>query len=105
EAGIPLPGVKPLVLPGLDEADAEELLRSFGIQGTSADIRYYLTSYCGNHPLVIGVLAGLIHSPGPHRDNFDSWAADPEHGAKLNLASLDLIQSRNHILHAAMEAL
>jgi tetratricopeptide (TPR) repeat protein len=105
QAGIPLPGVKPLVLPGLDEADAEELLRSCGIQGTSADIRYYLTSYCGNHPLVIGVLAGLINSPGPHRGNFDSWAADPEYGAKLNLASLDLIQSRNHILRAAMEAL
>lgn len=105
QAGIPLPGVKPLSLPGLDEADAEELLRSCGIQGTSADIRYYLTNYCGNHPLVIGVLAGLINSPGPHRGNFDSWAADPEYGAKLDLASLDLIQSRNHILRAAMEAL
>jgi tetratricopeptide (TPR) repeat protein len=105
QAGIPLPGVKPLSLPGLDEADAEELLRSCGIQGTSADIRYYLTNYCGNHPLVIGVLAGLINSPGPHRGNFDSWAADPKYGAKLNLASLDLIQSRNHILRAAMEAL
>lgn len=105
QAGIPLPGVKPLSLPGLDEADAEELLRSCGVQGTSADIRYYLTNYCGNHPLVIGVLAGFINSPGPHRGNFDSWAADPEYGAKLNLASLDLIQSRNHILRAAMEAL
>ncbi|MBC7775317.1 MAG: SIR2 family protein [Phycisphaerae bacterium] len=105
QAGIPLPGVKPLVLPGLDEADAEELLRSCGIQGSSADLRYYLTNYCGNHPLVIGVLAGLINSPGPHRGNFDAWTADPAYGAKLNLASLDLIQSRNHILHAALEAL
>ncbi len=105
QAGIPLPGVKPLSLPGLDEADAEKLLRSCGIQGTSADIRYYLTNYCGNHPLVIGVLAGLINSPGPHRGNFDNWAADPEYGAKLNLASLDLIQSRNDILRAAMDAL
>jgi tetratricopeptide (TPR) repeat protein len=105
QAGIPLPGVKPLSLPGLDEADAEELLRSCSIWGTSADIRYYLTNYCGNHPLAIGVLAGLINSPGPHRGNFDRWAADPEYGAKLNLASLDLIQSRNHILRAAMEAL
>ncbi|HEY7766548.1 DUF4062 domain-containing protein [Longimicrobium sp.] len=105
QAGIPLPGVKPLFLPGLDEADAEELLRSCGIQGASVDIRYYLTNYCGNHPLVIGALAGLINSPGPHRGNFDTWAADPEYGAKLNLASLDLIQSRNHILRAAMEAL
>ncbi len=105
QAGIPLPGVKPLLLPGLDEPDAEALLRSCGVQGTSADIRYYLTNYCANHPLVIGVLAGLINSPGPHRGNFDGWADDADYGAKLNLASLDLIQSRNHILRAALDAL
>ncbi|MEQ1903751.1 MAG: hypothetical protein ABL888_06180 [Pirellulaceae bacterium] len=105
QAGIPIPGVKPLLLPGLDEPDAEELLRSCGVQGTSADIRYYLTNYCANHPLVIAVLAGLINSPGPHRGDFDTWAADPDYGARLNLASLDLIQSRNHILRAALDAL
>ncbi len=105
EAGIPLPGVKPLVLPGLDEVDAEELLRSCGVRGSSADIRYYLKTYCDNHPLVIGVLAGLINSPGPHRGNFDAWATDPAYGAKLNLASLDLIQSRNHILRSAIDTL
>jgi hypothetical protein len=105
-AGLPIPGVTPpLKLPGLDDADAEQLLRSCGVDGTSADIRYYLNTYCDNHPLVIGVLAGLINAPGPHRGNFDGWAADPAYGAKLNLASLDLIQSRNHILHAALEAL
>ncbi len=105
QAGLPLPGVRPLELPGLDEADAEELLRSCSIQGTSADIRYYLTNYCANHPLVIGVLAGLINSPGPHRGNFDGWAADPDYGAKLNLARLNLVQQRNHILRAAIDAL
>ena len=105
-AGLPIPGLSPpLKLPGLDDADAEQLLRSCGVEGTSADIRYYLNTYCGNHPLVIGVLAGLINAPGPHRGNFDGWAADPAYGAKLNLASLDLIQCRNHILHAALEAL
>jgi tetratricopeptide (TPR) repeat protein len=105
-SGLPLPGVRPLVLPGLDDADAEELFcKVCGIRGTSADIRYYLRTFCDNHPLVIGVLAGLINSPGPHRGNFDAWAAAPEYGAKLNLARLDLIQSRNHILLAAMDAL
>lgn len=105
-SGLPLPGVKPLVLPGLDDADAEELFcKVCGIRGTSADIRYYLKTFCDNHPLVIGVLAGLINSPGPHRGNFDAWAADPTYGAGLKLASLDLIQSRNHILRAAMDAL
>lgn len=105
-SGLPLPGVKPLVLPGLDDADAERLFCEVcGIRGTSADIRYYLKTFCDNHPLVIGVLAGLINSPGPHRGHFDAWAAAPEYGAKLKLASLDLIQSRNHILRAAMDAL
>lgn len=104
-SGLPLPGVKPLTLPGLDVADAEELLRSCGVRGTSSDIRYYLTKYCGNHPLLITILGGLVNSPGPHRGDFDSWAADPEQGAKLNLATLDLIQSRNHILRAALDAL
>ena len=105
-SGLPLPGVRPMVLLGLDDADAEELFcKVCGIQGTSADIRYYLRAFCDNHPLVIGVLAGLINSPGPHRGHFDAWAAAPDYGAKLNLASLDLIQSRNHILRAAMDAL
>jgi hypothetical protein len=105
-SGLPLPGVRPLVLPGLDDADAEELFCEVcGIRGTSADIHYYLKTFCDNHPLVIGVLAGLINSPGPHRGHFDAWAAAPEYGAKLNLARLDLIQSRNHILLAAMDAL
>ena len=105
-SGLPLPGVRPLVLPGLDDADAERLFCEVcGIRGTSADIRYYLKTFCDNHPLVIGVLAGLINSPGPHRGHFDAWAAAPEYGAKLNLARLDLIQSRNHILRAAMDAL
>ena len=106
QAGLPIPGVTPpLKLPGLEDADAEALLRCCDVKGTSADIRYYLKTYCDNHPLVISVLAGLINSPGPHRGNFDTWAADPAYGARLNLASLDLIQSRNHILRAAMDAL
>jgi Domain of unknown function (DUF4062) len=105
-SGLPLPGVQRLVLPGLDDADAEAMLRDCGVSGTSADIRYYLANYCANHPLVIGVLAGLINSPGPHRGNFDAWAADPAYGAKLDLARLDLSSDRrNHILRAALDAL
>lgn len=104
-SGLPLPGVRPLELPGLDEADAEALLCCCGVKGSSDDIRYYLKNYCANHPLTIGVLAGLINSHGPHCGDFDGWVADPAYGAGLNLASLDLIQSRNHILRAALDAL
>ena len=56
-------------------------------------------------PLVTGVLAGLINDYLPDRGNFDAWAADPDGGGQLNLANLDLIQKRNHILKAALDAL
>jgi hypothetical protein len=104
-AGVPLPGVCPKILPGLDDNDAEALLRSCRVTGNSAAIRRYLTTNCDNHPLVIGVLAGLISNYLPDRGNFDAWVADPEGGAKLDLARLDLIQRRNHILRTALDAL
>jgi hypothetical protein len=65
----------------------------------------YLTENCDNHPLVIGVLGGLINNYLPDRGNFDAWVADADGGAGLNLARLDLIQRRNHILRVALEAL
>jgi hypothetical protein len=104
-SGLPIPGVRPITLPGLDEPDAEGLLRLCGITGNSTEIRNYLKTNCDNHPLVIGVLAGLINNYLPDRGNFDAWSVDPDGGVQLNLASLDLIQRRNNILHAALSAL
>ncbi|MFA7003349.1 MAG: SIR2 family protein, partial [Verrucomicrobiia bacterium] len=106
-SGQPIPGAKRITLPGLRPPDAEKLLRSCGIAGDSACIQDYLTQNCDNHPLVIGVLAGLIANYLPSRGNFDAWVANtgPQGGAKLNLASLDLIQRRNHILRAALDTL
>ncbi len=104
-AGSPIAGVCPKILPGLDQTDAEALLRSCRVTGNSAAIRRYLTTNCENHPLVIAVLGGLINNYLPDRGNFDAWVADPEGGAKLDLANLDLIQRRNHILRAALDSL
>lgn len=104
-AGQPIPGVLHERLPGLRPADAEELFRACGITGNSADIQHYLKRHCDCHPLVTGVLAGLINDYLPDRGNFDAWAADRSHGGHLNLANLDLVQKRNHILHAALDAL
>ena len=104
-SGQPITGAKRITLPGLRPSDAERLLRSCGIEGDSAAIQSYLTTNCDNHPLVIGILGGLINNYLPARGNFDAWAADPDGGAKLDLASLDLIQRRNHILRAALDAL
>jgi hypothetical protein len=104
QATQPIPGVLRVPLPGLRPLDAELLLRSCGILGNSQDIQNYLKSHCDCHPLVTGVLAGLINDYLPDRGNFDAWAADPTGGGQLNLASLDLVQKRNHILHAAIAA-
>ncbi|MER0203699.1 MAG: hypothetical protein DU480_07535 [Nitrosomonas sp.] len=105
QAGQPMPGVRRITLPGLRPPDAEKLLRSCGISGDSAAIQGYLTHNCDNHPLAIGVLAGLINDYLPDRGNFDAWSMAADGGAALNLASLDLIQRRNHILRAALDAL
>jgi hypothetical protein len=64
----------------------------------------YLKSHCDCHPLVTGVLGGIINDYMPARGNFDAWAADPVSGGQLNLADLDLVQKRNHILKAALGA-
>lgn len=104
-SGQPIIGAKRITLPGLRPSDAETLLRSFGIDGESSAIQRYLTANCDNHPLVIGVLGGLVNNYLPARQNFDAWVVDPDGGAKLDLASLDLTQRRNHILRAALEAL
>ena len=103
QARQPIAGVKRVTLPGLRPADAERLLRSCGINGDSAAIRGYLTTNCDNHPLVIGVLAGLIGDYLPDRGNFDAWSTDQ--GDRLDLARLDLVQRRNHLLRAALDAL
>ena len=104
-SGQPIPGAKRITLPGLRPPDAEALLRSCGIEGKSAAIKSYLTANCDNHPLVIGILGGLIANYLPARGDFDAWSAAPDGGAALDLASLDLIQRRNHILRAAIDAL
>jgi tetratricopeptide (TPR) repeat protein len=104
-SGQPIPGAKRITLPGLRPLDAEALLRSCGIQGKSDAIQSYLAANCDNHPLVIGILGGLIANYLPARGDFDVWAAAPDGGAALDLASLDLVQRRNHILEAAIQKL
>src|SRR6202008_1952748 len=79
-ANQPIPGVLHERLPGLRPADAEALLRSCGVPGTSADIQNYLKTNCDCHPLVTGILAGLINDYLPDRGNFDAWSADHNGG-------------------------
>lgn len=101
----PIPGVLRVPLGGLRPTDAEALLRASGITGSSHNIQHYLKSNCDCHPLVTGLLAGLINDYLPSRGNFDDWVNAPSGGGSLSLADLDLVQRRNHILHAALAAL
>jgi hypothetical protein len=98
----PMQGVLHERLPGLRPPDAEALLLSCGVRGSSDAIQTYLQTHCDCHPLVTGVLAGLINDYLPDRGNFDAWAADSASGGRLDLASLNLVQKRNHILRAAI---
>lgn len=104
-ASQPIPGVLHERLPGLRPADAEALLRTCGVHGDSHEIQDYLQRHCDCHPLVTGVVAGLINDYLPDRGHFDAWATDPVHGGRLDLGHLDLIQKRNHILTTALAAL
>lgn len=102
-----VPGVRRETLKGLRPPDAEKLLKSQGVRGDSDAIQRYLVANCDCHPLVTGVLAGLINDYTPDRGNFDAWVSDAGSlgGAGLNLAHLDLKQRKNHILEAGIRAL
>jgi hypothetical protein len=104
-SGQAIQGVQRVPLPGLRPADAEQLFRACGVTGDSLVIQDYLKRHCDCHPLVTGVLAGLVNNYLRDRGNFDAWADDPAGGGQLNLADLDLVQKRNHILLAALAAL
>ena len=100
-----IPGVRRELLSGLKPSDAETLMRSSGIRGASSVMRDYVQKNCGCHPLVIGVLAGLVNEHMPDRGNFDAWLDAPDDGRALNFADLDLVGKREHILEAAIRAL
>jgi Domain of unknown function (DUF4062) len=104
-ASQPIPGVLRERLAGLRPPDAEALFRACGVRGDSKAIQKYLKTHCDCHPLVTGILAGLVTSYLPDRGDFDSWAVDPRGGGELKLAELDLVQKRNHILKASLAAL
>ena len=104
-SGTRVPGVRREILQGLRPADAEAMIRACGVTGRPEAIQAYLQTNCDCHPLAIGALAGLINDYPPEHGNFDRWANDPHYGGSLDLADLDLVQRRNHILLAAIDAL
>lgn len=104
-SGSLVPGVQREMLLGLRPPDAVQLMRNAGIKGNEKAIRDYIQNNCGCHPLVVGVLAGLINDYLSDRGNFDAWRDASDGGRSLNFANLDLTAKRTHILDTAISAL
>lgn len=104
-SGMERPGVVHKVLAGLDPPDALAMLRALGIVGDSLHVQRYLDRNFGCHPLVVGVVGGLIRNYPLAPGDFDRWVEDPSAGGPVNLAEMDLVQRRNHILKVAFDDL
>ena len=74
------------------------------MHGDPRRIRDYLQRHCDCHPLVTGIVAGLVADYLPARGDFDAWAADPDQAAASTSAGWTWWK-RNHILHSALTAL
>jgi tetratricopeptide (TPR) repeat protein len=105
KAGQPLPGVRHRFLGGLQTEDALTMMQENGVRGNESAIKRYLKENFDNHPLLVGIIAGLVHNYIREPDNFDRWADDPQGGAALDFSKLDLSQRRTHILATALTGL
>jgi tetratricopeptide (TPR) repeat protein len=102
--GRELPGVSRLRLPGLSDADMGTLLARLGVRGRTESISEFFGSL-GNHPLLAGLVAGLVNDYRPAPGDFDAWLGDPAGGGALRIPALSLTQRRTHILAAALTGL
>ena len=99
-----MPGVQHLRLPGLTDADTRALLARLGVRGSEPAIAGFFGPL-GNHPMLAGIVAGLVRDYRPEPGGFDQWLTDPTSGGALHLSALDLTQRRTHILAAALDGL
>ena len=102
--GALMPGVRHLRLPGLSDSDTRALLARLGVNGSHTAIARFFGSL-GNHPLLVGIVAGLVRDYRAEPGGFDRWLADPTAGAALSVPDLNLTQRRTHILAAGLDGL
>ena len=95
-------GVVHLMLTGLDPADAEIMLRSVGVTGDSARMRDYLMKNFGCHPLIVGIVGGLVNKFAKAQGEFDRWLDNQADEYALS-PEADLVRSRHRILWSAFE--
>jgi tetratricopeptide (TPR) repeat protein len=102
--GVLMPGVRHLRLPGLSDSDTRALLARLDVNGSETAIAGFFGSL-GNHPLLVGIVAGLVRDYRAEPGGFDRWLADPTSGAVLGVPDLNLTQRRSHILAAGLDGL
>ena len=102
--GRPPPGVRYLRLPGLTDEDTRALLGRLDVHGSESAIAGFFTPL-GNHPLLLGIVAGLVRDYRLEPGGFDRWLADPVAGGALRLSDLNLTQRHQHILAVALAEL
>lgn len=102
--GARLPGVRHLRLPGLTDSDTRTLLARLDVRGGDQAMRGFF-SPLGNHPLLVGVVAGLVRNHRPSPGDFDRWLADQQAGGAFRVSDLELKQRRQHILDSALRGL
>jgi tetratricopeptide (TPR) repeat protein len=80
------------------------LLGRLGIQGSEQAVTGFFRSV-DNHPLLAGIVAGLVRDYRSAPGDFDRWLADPAAGGDLSVTALRLTARVSHILAAAWEGL
>jgi len=99
-----VPGVAHVRLPGLTDADTVALLGRLGVRGDARVINGFFRQL-GNHPLLVGIVAGLVRDYRREPGAFDRWRADPAAGGAFALSGLKLTERQSHILAAALDGL
>lgn len=102
--GILLPGVRHFILPGLRTSETRRLLTSLGVRHSYSNVRTFFNRL-DNHPLLIGVVVGMVRDYRPAPGDFDAWLADPDHGQRFSVADIPLTERRHHILEQALAGL
>lgn len=104
-SGQELPGVRHMGLPGLTDGDIMALLRRLGIRGSEQAVTGFFRNV-DNHPLLAGIVAGLVRDYRSAPSDFDRWLADPAAGGDISVTALRRLTARGtHILAAAWEGL
>ncbi|MBV6439405.1 MAG: DUF4062 domain-containing protein [Haliscomenobacteraceae bacterium CHB4] len=99
--GDPGPGCSAIFLRGLNDSDALDLWRNFGVSGQRDELLRLFRTF-ENHPLLLQALAGEIARYRLAPGDFDRWRKDKP---DFDPFSLPLKQAKSHVLFHSMHGL